>query len=129
MNALGTDGKIPKKGILEIDYESPMTLEHYKGEFAVRRKSLEDEGKVSQMLHILTNGTEIVDTPTRVRLTAIANLSIVVEEYPDWWEEVQEFADTATIIHVFSKYTEWQLRPFRERRKLKEEEEKSTKSG
>jgi hypothetical protein len=113
MTALNTDGKIPKKGKLDIDYKSPTTEEQYKGEFTVRRKTLEDEGKISQMLCTLTNGSEIVEGTMRVKLTAIATLSIVVEEYPDWWKEVEEVPCLSTITHVFDQYCRWLVRPFR----------------
>lgn len=109
-------GKIPRRGSHEVDITSSLSGRRYKGTFGWRRMTIEDYGMAARMMNELTGGMKIVDDQQAAVLRSSVNLSIVIEDYPDWWEEIREIPDYGVILAVYSEYARWLESPFREER-------------
>lgn len=114
--------KIPKRGTQDVKVISVMSGRTYEGTFHWRRRTLEDVGMSQRGLSELTGGATLVDDQMAPVLRAIADLTVVVEKAPDWWEEIRELADTGVILAVYVKYAEWLREPFRAERKAAAEQ-------
>ena len=92
--------------------------EEYKGSFTVRKPNFEDAGAISAGISRLTQGEAIVDTNMGFILNAVAMMSVLVEDYPEWWPSVAEEQNIPLTLGVFSAYMrERKESPFRAAKK------------
>jgi len=110
-------GDIKNRETVNVKVVSALTGDAYDGAFTWRRMKLQDYGAIAGMLSDLTDGKPLVETSTLgPLLNSIATLTVVVEKYPDWWEEIRELPDASVISAVHRQYVEWFTAPFRQRR-------------
>jgi hypothetical protein len=109
-------GNIPKKGDCVVKVTSPLTGEEYEGTFTWRWRTLEDLGTIAAVQSRLTEGEPIVAKTMEALIGAIAELSVVVESYPDWWEDIKDMADSGVILAVYGHYLRWRTEPFRSKK-------------
>lgn len=95
----------------------------YEGDFTVRQPTFADMGAISAAISRMAQGQPIVDMTTGAVLNAIAGLSILVEDAPDWWDEVQESQNTPVLLAVNTILMEERGRsPFRAAEVVREED-------
>lgn len=70
------------------------------GDFVIRQPTFADMGAISAAISRMAQGQPIVDPSTGAVLQAVAMLSVLVEEAPEWWDEVQEAQNTPVLMAV-----------------------------
>jgi len=87
----------------------------YQGGFTVRKPNFGDVGAISAGISRLAQGQPIADNQTGAILNAIANLSVLVESFPSWWDDVMEQEDIPMVMAVYAHYLrERNESPFRQ---------------
>lgn len=120
VNTINIEG-VKEKEDKEIELTSPMTGETYKGIFTWRRRTLLDNGEISARMSEIVGGTPIVEAGMRNVIHAMATLDIVLQKTPDWWKQLCQLGDNASIQRVYLEYERWLRLPFR---KDEEQEDK-----
>lgn len=106
-------GDIKRHETVSVKVTSRLSGREYEGAFTWRRRTLEDIGKIAAIQSEMTGGATIVEKTSAGLINAIAELTVVVSAYPDWWAEVKELADVGVIFAVYTRYLEWLAAPFR----------------
>jgi len=87
----------------------------FQGSFTVRRPNFGDVGAIAAGISRLAQGQPIVDQQTGAILNAIANLSVLTEEHPEWWMDVIESENIPLVMAVYAHYLrEREESPFRQ---------------
>lgn len=98
--------------IVEIDYISPETDEHYKGKIIFKRPNVMETMKMGgKKTQILKNAgvidRDLADPGMMLMAEAIATLEGVVVKCPEWFIDFQKSEDLDLIFHVYGQYNIW----------------------
>lgn len=113
---MSTVSGIKDRDTVSVSVKSLRSGEVFEGPFTWRRRTLADLGEISGRLSQMAGGLPIVDQNIGAILRSLAELQVVVESAPDWWDRVLDEEDTSVIMAVNTKYLEWINEPFRLRR-------------
>lgn len=116
MTNIMNTGEIKRSGTSHVDITSRLTGRHYEGDFTWRRRTLGDMGEIAAVQSRMTGGEKIVEENMALIITAIAELTVVIEDSPEWWAEVKDIPDTGVIQVVYREYINWLTAPFRKLR-------------
>jgi hypothetical protein len=100
--------------MVEIDFLSPETDEHYKGKIIFKRPNVMETmkmgGKKTQILK--DSGVvsrELADPGLMLMAEALATLEVVVVKCPEWFIDFQKSEDIDMIFHVYGQYNIWKF--------------------
>ena len=98
--------------VVEINYTSPDSGEHYEGKIIFKRpnalETMKMGGRKTQILKEAgVVSRELADPGLMMMAEAIASLEIVVVKCPEWFIDFQKTEDLDLIFHVFGEYNIW----------------------
>lgn len=128
MNQINMDN-VKARDTVKVRVESKLSRKVYEGSFRWRRRTLADIGEIAATQSAMTGGANIVIDSMASLIGAIAELTVVIEKAPDWWQEVKDISDTGVIYTVYRRYLEWMAAPFREQEEEDEGPDSDTGEG
>lgn len=115
--------EIPKSTTFHIKVESPMFEQVFEGDFRVHRPTLDEISAISSAVSEANNGQSFTVPEFAGLVLATYELKVIIDESPEWWENIVKNQDSFVIMRVYSEYLEWKKRPFRHQERLRRLEE------
>jgi hypothetical protein len=100
--------------VVDIDFLSPETDEHYKGKIMFKRPNVMETMKMGGRKTQILKESGVVDRALAdpglmLMAEALATLEVVVVKCPEWFLDFQKSEDIDMIFHVYGQYNLWKF--------------------